>query len=200
MIKNKKYKNRYQLVKDSFKKAEDSIKSFELENNELAIPSINELRYAGHHILNATQENKSSKILRELDKAHRHTKRAYYDAVEATLLYSLDEIKIFDKEYKKIPETLSVINNYNEKISKIYDIVQEIQEISYETREEKYIKIDEYHLKIKRTNNELKNSISSIVVPIDKNTKAEVKEHRRFLITSLFAILGISITIIIAKF
>jgi hypothetical protein len=198
MIKNEKYKEKYKQVKDNFQKAEIRIKSIELLHNELSIPSINELRYAGHHILNAIQEDESQKILRELDKANRHTKRAYYDAVESVLLYSLDEIKIFDNEYKIIPETLDVIDNYNGKISEINNIVHEIENIEYETRDEKYIKIDEYYSKIEKTNKELKNSTTSIVALIDRNNQAQKKEHRKFIISSLLTTLGIVVAIIIA--
>ena len=199
MIREQKYKVIINTIEKNFKNAESRIKNAELLNQKLSIPSINELRYAGHHLLKATQEIEELKILEELDKANRHTKRSYYDAIEASLLYKLKEIQQFDEEYRIIPETLTVIHDYNSKISKISNIVEKIQEIDAETREEKYKIIDKYYNSIKEINNEFKMSVSTIVNLIDRNEQIQQKEHRKFIITILLAIVAIVVTIILAS-
>ncbi|MEA3288847.1 MAG: hypothetical protein U9Q04_01595 [Campylobacterota bacterium] len=198
MITNQKFKGIIDKLNNNFKSAEARIKNAELLNQNLSIPSINELRYAGHHLLKATQESDESIILEELDKADRHTKRSYYDAIEASLLYKLQEIQQFDETYKVIPETLDVINDYNSKISKVSNIVEEIQKIDTKTREEKYIKIDEYYKVIKETNNEFQMSINTIVTLIDKNELNQQKEHRKFILQLIVGIIAIIVAVAIA--
>lgn len=199
MIGEKKYKSIIDNIEKNFKDAESKIKSAELLDQTISIPSINELRYAGHHILRATQLKEEAGILEELDKANRHTKRSFYDAVEASILYKLQEIENFDKEYKLIPETITVINNYNSKLSQVSNIVQEIEDINIDSRDEKYKIIEDHYKTIKEINNEFQMSIPTIVNLIDKNEQTEKKEHRRFVLQLIMGAIAIIVTIAISK-
>lgn len=199
MIGEKKYKSIIDNIEKNFKDAESKIKSAELLDQTISIPSINELRYAGHHILRATQLKEEDEILEELDKANRHTKRSFYDAVEASILYKLQKIENFDKEYKLIPETITVINNYNSKLSQVSNIVQEIEDINIDSRDEKYKIIEDHYKTIKEINNEFQMSIPTIVNLIDKNEQTEKKEHRRFVLQLIMGAIAIIVTIAISK-
>lgn len=199
MIGEKKYKSIIDNIEKNFKDAESKIKSAELLDQTISIPSINELRYAGHHILRATQLKEEDEILEELDKANRHTKRSFYDAVEASILYKLQKIENFDKEYKLIPETITVIDNYNYKLSQVSDIVQEIEDINIDSRDEKYKIIEDHYKTIKEINNEFQMSIPTIVNLIDKNEQTEKKEHRRFVLQLIMGAIAIIVTIAISK-
>lgn len=199
MIEEKKYKSIIDNIEKNFKDAESKIKSAELLDQTISIPSINELRYAGHHILRATQLKEEDEILEELDKANRHTKRSFYDAVEASILYKLQKIENFDKEYKLIPETITVIDNYNYKLSQVSDIVQEIEDINIDSRDEKYKIIEDHYKTIKEINSEFQMSIPTIVNLIDKNEQKEKKEHRRFVLQLIMGAIAIIVTIAISK-
>lgn len=199
MIGEKKYKSIIDNIEKNFKDAESKIKSAELLDQTISIPSINELRYAGHHILRATQLKEEDEILEELDKANRHTKRSFYDAVEASILYKLQKIENFDKEYKLIPETITVINNYNSKLSQVSNIVQEIEDINIDSRDEKYKIIEDHYKTIKEINSEFQMSIPTIVNLIDKNEQTEKKEHRRFVLQLIMGAIAIIVTIAISK-
>ncbi len=199
MIGEKKYKSIIDNIEKNFKDAESKIKSAELLDQTISIPSINELRYAGHHILRATQLKEEAGIVEELDKANRHTKRSFYDAVEASILYKLQKIENFDKEYKLIPETITVINNYNSKLSQVSNIVQEIEDINIDSRDEKYKIIEDHYKTIKEINNEFQMSIPTIVNLIDKNEQTEKKEHRRFVLQLIMGAIAIIVTIAISK-
>lgn len=199
MIGEKKYKSIIDNIEKNFKDAESKIKSAELLDQTISIPSINELRYAGHHILRATQLKEEDEILEELDKANRHTKRSFYDAVEASILYKLQKIENFDKEYKLIPETITVIDNYNYKLSQVSDIVQEIEDINIDSRDEKYKIIEDHYKTIKEINSEFQMSIPTIVNLIDKNEQTEKKEHRRFVLQLIMGAIAIIVTIAISK-
>lgn len=199
MIGEKKYKSIIDNIEKNFKDAESKIKSAELLDQTISIPSINELRYAGHHILRATQLKEEDEILEELDKANRHTKRSFYDAVEASILYKLQKIENFDKEYKLIPETITVIDNYNSKLSQVSNIVQEIEDINIDSRDEKYKIIEDHYKTIKEINSEFQMSIPTIVNLIDKNEQTEKKEHRRFVLQLIMGAIAIIVTIAISK-
>lgn len=66
------------------------------------IPAINELRYAGHHLLLSLTEPETSSEL-ELDRAISHCQRASYDASEAGVFVAFKKIEQFKDDYAKIP-------------------------------------------------------------------------------------------------
>lgn len=84
----------------SFKQSEIDIKSVELESygEDLNIPSINELRYAGHHLCKALKaEIDQDDQAEELKRALRHCHRASYDAVELGIIAQLETIRDFQR-------------------------------------------------------------------------------------------------------
>lgn len=177
-----------------FKKAEEKIKKLELSHKNLIIPSVNELRYAGYHLLQASRLTTDNEIKEEISKANRHTKRAIYDAIEASLVYILQEIELFDKEYNKIPETSEIIPEYDTKIANVKNIVAKLEDIEASSREEKYEEIEEFYTQLRVINDTLNNSIQRISVLIDKNENTQKKESRKYffmiilmIITAFFA-------------
>ena len=69
---------------------------------EMAIPAYNELRYAGHHLLQVLDDNGSISSNEQLRRAVSHCERAMYEAAEAGIISVLDSIDQFRKEYKNI--------------------------------------------------------------------------------------------------
>jgi len=196
MLINEEYSAKIKEVSDNFSSAEKKIKNAELLNKNLSIPSINELRYAGYHLLIASQSNDKEKITEELDKANRHTKRAYYDGVESVLLLKLDEIQTFDEEFSKIPELIEVIPNYTSKFSKVTTIVEQLQDIEASTRDEKYAIIENYYNDIKDISTELNQSRTLIINKIDINGRKEKKEQRKFILMVIIGLITIFLTIL----
>ncbi len=70
--------------RDAFERAEDAAKFAERVSGEVAIPSVNQLRYALCHLM----EN-------DAEAAKRHCIRARYDAYEAAVGYFLDYVRNF---------------------------------------------------------------------------------------------------------
>ncbi|MYN67234.1 MAG: hypothetical protein F4X11_19760 [Acidobacteria bacterium] len=68
----------------------------------VAVPANNELRYAGHHLLQALDGQKQISKPDELRKAKNHCERAMYDAAEAGILYAIDEIGRFQDDYNDV--------------------------------------------------------------------------------------------------
>lgn len=81
-----------------YRQAEEKIKLVENLSQELSIPAVNELRYAGYHMVQYLSGNGDSEI--ELKKAQNHCKRAIYDAVEAGITHQLEMIRIFQHDFK----------------------------------------------------------------------------------------------------
>ena len=68
----------------------------------IAVPANNELRYAGHHLLQALDGNAEVSKPDELRKAKNHCERAMYDAAEAGIIYAIDEIARFQDDYRGV--------------------------------------------------------------------------------------------------
>ena len=77
---------------------------------EVAIPAINELRYAGHHILQSTDDDGTIDI-KGLGKAKSHCERAMYEAAEAGIMFCPDSIRDFGKDYSDVVIS-EVIHDY----------------------------------------------------------------------------------------
>jgi len=90
-----------------YKKAECLIKTIEHQDYDnfirgTYIPAINDLRYAGRHILEAIDSSNPSKIKENLDEAIDHCNRAIYDAYEIGILLFSNQFKIISDNFKHL--------------------------------------------------------------------------------------------------
>lgn len=81
-----------------FRLAEKKIKLVENLNQELSIPAINELRYAGFHMAEYLAGGTGAE--EQLRKAENHCKRSIYDAVEAGVTHQLEIIAQFQNDFR----------------------------------------------------------------------------------------------------
>lgn len=79
---------------------------------EIAIPAYNQLRYAGHHLLQALDDNGSISSNEQLRRAVSHCERAMYEAAEAGIISTLESINRFREDYKDIV-VKDVVDNYS---------------------------------------------------------------------------------------
>jgi len=87
------------LVTELFAQAEEKIKQVEKISRELPYPAVNELRYAGRHLLDYLASGEPG----QLTQAENHCKRAIYDAVEAGVTFQLLKIQTFSDDFKMLP-------------------------------------------------------------------------------------------------
>ncbi|MDQ6954812.1 MAG: hypothetical protein Q9M20_05155 [Mariprofundaceae bacterium] len=93
-------KDRFMTLRSLFDSAEIKLKETEQLCGDLAIPSVNELRYVGYHITKALcHDVDSNDYNEELLRAERHCKRAVYDANEVGIEYLLRKIANFKEQY-----------------------------------------------------------------------------------------------------
>jgi len=67
--------------------------------------AINQLRYAGRHLLNALSGKTSITPEEEFRRAEAHAKRALFDALDSGIIYCLRRVEIFKDDYRKIEIT-----------------------------------------------------------------------------------------------
>ncbi len=80
--------NEFKILLNLFEQAETKIKNVEQITSEgVLIPSINQLRYAGHHIVRSLLSDDAKEPQAERVKAINHVKRAIYDIDESLLIY-----------------------------------------------------------------------------------------------------------------
>ncbi len=93
-------KTNLEYLSKLFVQAEQLIKLSEQTSDGVVIPSINELRYFGYHLLQAIlDEHDSEQINEQLKKAESHAKRAIYDASESIVLYHLIKAESFQNKF-----------------------------------------------------------------------------------------------------
>lgn len=92
----------FQDLQKRFAEAESFIKEVELCERELPFPAINELRYAGHHLLKALVITDRDEFRHELGEVEDHCHRAMYEASEAGIMYLIRLLKQFDRDYKDV--------------------------------------------------------------------------------------------------
>ena len=85
--------------------------------SEVPIPAINELRYAGHHLLQSIDDDGTIDI-ESLGKAKSHCERAMYEAAEAGIMFCLDSIKDSGKDYSDIVIS-EVIQDYPQRLARV---------------------------------------------------------------------------------
>ncbi len=98
------------LVREDFSRlrseydiADKVMKDVQAFVEEAGIPAINELRYAGYHLLNAISPlDADSSTSDELMRAVNHCKRATYEASEAGLLTAFGKVSEFKADYQQV--------------------------------------------------------------------------------------------------
>jgi hypothetical protein len=98
-----------QILKSLYQEAEAMIKDVEVNYNAFMLPPINELRYAGHHILLFMEKG----IDTDFQKAKNHIERAIFDGLEINILVYLDKILTLEEKYQFAPFS-SVIFNWTD--------------------------------------------------------------------------------------
>lgn len=92
----------FETIQRHYRRAERAIKRCDSLANAVPTPAINQLRYAGYHILVAVSADKAGnaeKKKQELLKADEHCKRAWLDAFDSVTRYHLKVIRVFEERH-----------------------------------------------------------------------------------------------------
>ncbi len=83
------YKASIHRIRDLYNEAEVDLKSYGRETNALFVPGVNQLRYAGQHLVRALAATDKQAVQENLGAAERHAQRAVYDINDAAIHFHL---------------------------------------------------------------------------------------------------------------
>ena len=155
---------------------------------EVPIPAHNELRYAGHHLLQSLDDDGTADDEEQLRKARNHCERAMYEAAEAGIMHVLEAIGEFQRAYKSIVVS-EVVPDYRERIRR----VRAAQKFIVRGRADRG-SIDEHASDIMRIFRDLNDSLEVLDASRDDlnaKKKAEDEARRRDARNFAFTVLGI---------
>ncbi|MCK5717151.1 MAG: hypothetical protein KAH77_06635 [Thiomargarita sp.] len=180
-----------------FEKAEISIKKAEQLSSNLSIPSINELRYAGYHIIKAISVTQSVAISeKEMAMAEKHCKRAIYDATEIGIIYLLESIEIFQKDYSTSTNIIPVLSDYVDlckQVENAKNFIANIKNNNHNNRDQYYEECAPYYEEL----NKIKQTLTCARPEINKLNDSERKKTRIVILQIVISILAIIIILFI---
>ena len=133
----------FETVKRHYRRAERAIKRCDAVEDAVPTPAINQLRYAGYHILVAISADRIGDVAKtdqELLEADEHCKRAWLDAFDSVTCYHLRVIRAFEeRQYplrmieKHIPDFMVGIQHARD-VYRVYRMPAMVQEMSVAQR------------------------------------------------------------------
>lgn len=75
------------VLEKSYREAEEAIRTVEVHTGKLAVPALNEMRYAGYHALQCLLAKDDISRHAACSKAISHCRRAFFDAQSLLLLF-----------------------------------------------------------------------------------------------------------------
>lgn len=133
----------FDTIKRHYRRAERAIKRCDSLADAVPTPAINQLRYAGYHILVAISADKagdSARTMQELLEAEEHCRRAWLDAFDSVTRYHLKVIRAFEeRQYplrvieKHIPD-FSTSMAHARDVYRVYRLPAMVQEMSIAQR------------------------------------------------------------------
>jgi DNA repair exonuclease SbcCD ATPase subunit len=189
------HKDQLKELAKLFEQAEMHVKKTEDINGGIVIPSINELRYFGYHILKAliAEEDRAPELVNnEIEKAKGHAKRAIYDASEALIVFYLEKAANFHTRHENSACITDVLPNYVEDLQQLEQIKSEIKKIrddeqAYKNRDAHYEKCLPFI-----------ESLGTIISRFDQANPLIIKKERQSTRTFIIQALGLVFGIIAA--
>lgn len=184
--------------RSKFEQAEKLTKEVEEFCDEVAIPAINELRYAGYHLSVALVDDLTSPD-QELIKATNHCRRATYDAASAGIGAAMLSIDEFAEEYRVLAIS-DVIDGWTAKKAK----VNQIRDMIPTGRTTEADKDRDYHHQAEAFRNlkEIYRELDAGRDDLNRKIEDQVRQSRRFVtniaITVILGLAGIITAITLA--
>jgi len=175
-----------------FRKAEETLKVQELELYDhgllmgLLMPAVNQLRYAGSHLVRTLDSRDLSKIESNLRQAISHCRRATFDSLEVQVRYYLGECDMFTEQFKSI-SIVEVLPYYPDDRGTVEDIRDRLPSMlcAGDDRGKHLEDLGRDLSTLKKIAKEWANA----TVKLNKNLETKIyglnREHRRRVITTL---------------
>lgn len=183
--------NAFWSLVTEFRQAENLLKSAEWDDLRLDIPTINELRYAGFHLINALETSDLHKQLNEFNKGIQHCRRASYDAIELGLINELEQIIEFQGDYRLLPVT-DALPDFVELMEQVEEIKEKLGQNEKAPNRDAYYEEAEAHLnELRKINRKLKVARTELNKHLARDKKIAKRWLAGFIIAALGLIYGI---------
>lgn len=172
-------------IKRLYELANSKIKELEVLNQGLFVPPINELRYAGEHIVRAATADNEEAANNEINQAEIHCKRAIADSSEISVLYALEKLQQFQKDYRVIP-----ISEHIPAYQEIIELGQKLQTLIIEKEK---ISVDEFFNEVNKWLPVLVEKLSEIEKSreiLNKELKKKQRHSKQWLIATFIGIVA----------
>lgn len=184
-------------IRDLFRDAEREIKKAEEISGELAVPAVNELRYAGCHLLEALCSDAPHHATEQIARARRHCQRAIFDASDASIIYLLERVRTFQDDYRRFVIS-AVIPDYTDIKKTISDTRHKIENAraDNERRESYYLEAISLVEQLKGIGDRLDDSREEL----NKAVRRQNRETFRFyLMATLTAVAAVAAVLALLK-
>ena len=182
----------------AYKKAEDTIHSLGIETDEgVDTAAVNELRYAGRHILDGLNAEDSDERGKQFRRAEDHCERAMYEAYDSAIYYHFAYFHSFKKDYSRIPisDTLPDFISMEETIQKAKRFLETARQDEdnrqgyYEQAATVYEGIEQVTSRLEAARDELNKK----VMEYNRGAESEAKARMgRELTTKITIIIGVA--------
>ena len=163
------YNSAIQRIRDLYNEAEVDLKSYGRENNRLFVPGVNQLRYAGQHLVRALGATDEQAARSNLDAAERHAQRALYDINDAAIQYHLAGITRIRTQY--FVNLNAIVPNYQEVVDAVSSARKNLERVSNEhkdNREQFYKEAREHVAKLHDAHEIMKDAIPDIAAEMKR--------------------------------
>ena len=187
------YEEPVQEIRNLYDEAESALKTVGRVRNELCVAAVNQLRYAGQHLVRALAETDEAIIKDELGAAKRHALRAIYDVYDASIQFHLDEINQIRKTYPV--NFKDVVPDYTSIIKAVQRASKHIEQKGYENRRDRKMLYRELREDVEALTvaySELLTSLPDIVSAASRHNR----EISRAWISIAVTVLGVAATAI----
>ena len=172
-----------QEVIESYETADGFARTVALYREAAAIPANNELRYAGHHLLQSLDNEGRATDEDLLRKAKNHCQRAMYEAAEAGLTRAIRDVHDFQKTYGNV-----VVSRVVADYAKIVALARRAQDMLAQGRSDRE-SVEDHTAEYMRVFCELRDGVrllhggrDDLNSMIQQDLTKEQTERRRFVI------------------
>lgn len=185
-------------LNNAYSRAESEIKTLEVFSASLIVPAINELRYAGRHILRASEyiDKNCEDAINEISSANEHCTRAYNDVCDASIVFFLKEIRYFEEKYEI--SLYEVLKDYGKIREKVYTAQKFILEKRRQYNDRpKFYKESKQHAKELKNIFEQLNANKEMLERVRNRIETKkIEETKRFGRTVSFSMISIALALI----
>ena len=171
-----------------YDKADQFVREVAEFEDEVAIPAINELRYAGYHLLQSIGDDGTIFKDEQFRRAISHCERAMYEAAEAGINSVLVWIDQFREDYKNI-----VVKDVVDDYARILAHTRKAQDLIARGRSDQMSSSDRVsrYMETFRQLREYSELLEASRDDLNAKLSEQVRDKRRFIIRCLLILLGV---------